>query len=206
MQIHYCFKKNSTGVSKSVLRKLLLLLLAYWGSTVASLLSINPPFSPTYLSITLSLLFRGRGKTRTGKKKKKRRSPQIRKTADQYLAILSWVVCTPVIPLPKSLLHCTPYWCYNNMHSWERRTALEPQSSCEARTVTTEVCKFDFTSTHTRPVSLHWRRKSRGPKSSERGNKTEEEERQKGEGGGRLGRCQNSGPMLEEPTRQPRQP
>jgi hypothetical protein len=55
MQIHNCFKKNSTGVSKSVVRKLLLLLLAYWGSSVASLLSINPPFFPTYLSITLSL-------------------------------------------------------------------------------------------------------------------------------------------------------
>lgn len=70
MQIHYCFKKNYTGVSKSVLRKLILLLLAYWGSTVASLLTINPPFFPTYLSITLSLLFRGRGKTHPGKKKR----------------------------------------------------------------------------------------------------------------------------------------
>jgi hypothetical protein len=70
MQILYCFKKNYTGVSKSVLRKLLLLLLAYWGSTVASLLTINPPFSSTYLSITLSFLFRGRGKTHPGKKKK----------------------------------------------------------------------------------------------------------------------------------------
>lgn len=205
MQIYYCFKKNYTGVSKSVLRKLLLLLLAYWGSTVASLLSINPPFSPTYLSITLSLLFRGRGKTHPGKKKKTL-SPNTENSRDPYLAILSRVVCTPVIPLPRSLLHCTPYWCYNNRHSWDRRTALEPQSSCEARTVTTEVCKFDFTSTHTRQVSLHWRRKSRGPKSSERGNKTEEEEVHRVEGGGRLGRCQNSGPMLEEPTRQPRQP
>ncbi len=82
------------------------------------------PFFP-YLSLnhTLSLLFRGRRKTHPGKKK--RRSPQIRKTADPYLAILSWVVCTPVIALPRSLLHCTPYWCYNKRHSWERRTALD---------------------------------------------------------------------------------
>jgi hypothetical protein len=34
-------------------------------------------------------------------------------------------VCTPVIALPRSLLHCTPYWCYNKRHSWERRTALD---------------------------------------------------------------------------------
>ncbi len=69
MQIHYCFKKNYNGVSKSVLIKLLLLLLAYWGSTVASLLSINPPFFPSYPSITHSLLFRDREKTQPGKKK-----------------------------------------------------------------------------------------------------------------------------------------
>jgi hypothetical protein len=101
MQIHYCFKKNSTGVSKSVLRKLLLLLLAYWGSTVASLLSINPPFSPTYLSITLSLLFRGRGKTRTGKKKKKDALPKYGKQPTNTLQSYLESCALPSYPFQK---------------------------------------------------------------------------------------------------------
>jgi hypothetical protein len=208
MQIHNCFKKNSTGVSKSVVRKLLLLLLAYWGSSVASLLSINPPFS-LLVSQSHSLSSVQRQKKNTPSKKKRKKERTLSPNTENSRPL----PCNPIL----SRVHSrhSPSKKFAALHTLlmlqqeaqlGKKNSTGPQSSCEARTVTTEVCKFDFTSTHTRPVSLHWRRKSRGPKSSERGNKTEEEEGLKGEGGGRLGRCQNSGPMLEEPTRQPRQP
>lgn len=166
------------------------------------------PFFPTCLSITLSLFCSEAEEKHTQQKKKEKERTLSPNTENSRP-----LPCNPIL----SRVHSrhSPSKKFAALHTLlmlqqqaqlGKKNSTGPQSSCEARTVTTEVCKFDFTSTHTRPVSLHWRRKSRGPKSSERGNKTKEEEGLKGEGGGRLGRCQNSGPMLEEPTRQPRQP